>query len=557
VHVKAMPGVGLSSATSSGLLTLWRSDAWTRARRAASARGVVRLALTSLAVAAAIAWLNRHHIEQQDIYLGVYLPMADYFRGGPLPAVITYPLWGYPALLAFLPTPAITSVALQVLLAVGLVVALDAMMAPLIASRRLARTLCVAAIPVWSLASLKLADPWAAMLGAFAVVALARALTLRRLRWAVASGACFGAALNFRSDLVGVLPVLFAVLALLAPRLAWSRRREIVVTAGVAFAAIVPWGLFRVAHGEPFGISSTNGGMVLCNALGFEGNPWGIVGTDLERVYDVRRALGPDASPVSVEGDRYLRGRALGLIRAHPEQYARKVLHDLVASVALGSYGMEVEPFLHEDDSVRFGVLKEQLKLQLGMAPNTEDIERFRRAGVWSDAPTLASIPTRVLLAAGLRTANSLLTGAFLLVTLMASLWIIVADRRWLERPAVATLLAAFLSTWGFVCATWYQPRYTNGLYVLGLPILLIALESVRSRHDARDRIRKSRFVFLRFLADAASTANTRCTRWERVDCECTVSSKSVAKHAANPGIALPIASATSAECVPELAGLA
>jgi len=481
-----MPGADLSPAPSSDVIPIWRSDTRPHPRRAESARRLARLALACLVVAAAIAWLNRHHIEQQNIYRFNYLPMAEYFRGGPRPALITYPLWGYPALLAFLPAPAITSVALQVLLAVALVVALYATMAPFVASRRLARALCVGAVPVWSLASLKLADPWATLLGAFGVLALARALALRRLRWALASGACFGAALNFRSDLVSVLPLLVVVLALLAPRLAWSRRREIAVTVAVAFVAIVPWGLFRVAEDEPFGISSTNGGMVLYSALGFAGNPWGIVGIDRERVWDVQRALGPDARPASVEGDRYLRARAFALIREHPLQYVRKVLHDFAASVALGSYGIEVEPFLREDDFLRFEVLKEQLKLAVGMAPNTHDIDGFRRAGVWSDAPTLASIPWRVLLAAGLRSANSLVTGAFLLATLLASLWIVVADRRWLERPVVVTLLAAFLSTWGFVCAVWYQPRYTNGLYVFGLPILLIAAESLRRHFGAR-----------------------------------------------------------------------
>lgn len=450
-------------------------------------------------MAVAVAWLNRRHVAQLGVLETHYLGLARWFQGGDPPAVFTYPLWGYPALLAFLPWPTFTTVALQVGLAVALALALYATIAPLVASRRLARVLCVAAVPLWSIASVRLADPWSVILGCFGVLALARAAAQASARWAIASGVCFGLALNFRSDNLLVLPLLPALLALLAPRLAWARRRELVLAVAVALVAMVPWGLFRVSHGEPFGISSSNGGMVLYNALGFAGNPWGIVGEDPEREAQVRAALGPGVLAHSVEGDRWLRAQALALIREQPGQYVRKVVHDFVASIAFGAYGIETEPWLTGDDRLRFEVLKEQLKLRLGVAPNPLDIERFRRAGAWSDAPSLDSVPPRVWLAAGLRTLNAIATGAFLLAVLLASGWILFADRRWLAHPQIAVLLAGLFASWGLLCAFWYQPRHANVLYVLGAPIVVAAVDGVRERLAQVRRRRETRRLIRSF----------------------------------------------------------
>jgi hypothetical protein len=125
-------------------------------------------------------------------------------------------------------------------------------------------------------------------------------------------------------------------------------------------------------------------------------------------------------------------------------------------------------------------VLKEQLKLRLGMAPNANDVARFQRAGVWTDS--LAEMPATVWVAAALRAGNAAVTGAFLLLSLLAGFWLVLADRGRLARPEVAVLLAALVACWGAVCAVAYQPRFTNLLYVLGAPIVLVALDGLRER---------------------------------------------------------------------------
>lgn len=230
-----------------------RSDLDSRA--ADDARPTVGMAAWCLAAAGAVALANRGAVEQSTVYQNHYLGLARYFEGGRPPAEFTYPMWGYPAVLAWLPNAESISITLQVLLAVALMLALYATAARFVAYRPFARVLCVAALPVWSLASVRLADPWSMIFGAFGMLALARALGQGRVGWALASGACFGAALNFRSDFLIVLPLFLVVLAAIAPRIAWARRRELLVAMTLAVVSLVPWGIFRVVHGAPFGLT--------------------------------------------------------------------------------------------------------------------------------------------------------------------------------------------------------------------------------------------------------------------------------------------------------------
>ena len=50
------------------------------------------------AVGLVVAYLNRHHVEQQSNYT-IYVAMANYYRGLQHLEVLTYPTWGYPFVL--------------------------------------------------------------------------------------------------------------------------------------------------------------------------------------------------------------------------------------------------------------------------------------------------------------------------------------------------------------------------------------------------------------------------------------------------------------------------
>jgi hypothetical protein len=447
-----------------------------------------RVALACLAVAAAIAWVNRHETLQSGILHGEYQKMALFLAGKGPRAVISYPLWGYPALLAVLPYPTETSVVIQVLLAVGAVLAIRALVAPHVRSHRLLDVLCVAAVPWWCLASVRLADPYSAIGGVFAVVALSQAIARRSVGWAALAGVAFGLALNVRTDLLAVAVVLPGLVAVLAPPLRGPALRAGAVSAGIALTLLLPWGIFRVVNGAPFGITSTNAGMVLYNSLGFNGNAWGIVANDRLREQEVKAVFGPEFDAASPEGNRYLTRGALEAIESRPLEFVHKVAKAFLSTLEFGFYGIEVEPFLHGDESQRFEVLKEQLKQVVGAKANPVDIASFRKQGLWDEHFSVRSVPFKMWMVAALPIFNSGLSAMFLLASIAASAWIVGFDRAVLARPEVVVPLAAFWSIWGFVCLIQYEPRQINVLYVLAIPFLAVAWDGATARLVSRSR---------------------------------------------------------------------
>src|SRR5262245_29463643 len=153
----------------------------------------VKLGLACLAVGGFVAWLNRYHELQSGIYNGRYLPLAKYLHGEAEQPLITYPLWGYPLLLSWLPSPEITSIALQLIIGTITIVLVYSSAVPYLRFRAPLTILIVMAVPWYALASVKLADPYAASLGVMAICLLARAVETRGLRWSIASGILFGA----------------------------------------------------------------------------------------------------------------------------------------------------------------------------------------------------------------------------------------------------------------------------------------------------------------------------------------------------------------------------
>jgi hypothetical protein len=440
---------------------------------------MARIALACGLVAAAVVWINRDNLAQFGILRGRYQPLADWFAGGPPPPSWTCPPWGYPWLLHLFSMPQL--LVLQGALAVATMVALWALLARTTRSPRLLGFLCIAAVPWWVLASLKLADYWSAAFGVLGVLGLVRVAQTGAWRWVIAAGAAFGLSLAFRSEFFGIvlaIPVGLAIVSRDMLRMRWPSLAGVVA---ITIALAVPWGLFRVHHGAPFGILSSNLGLGAYNALGFPGNAWGIVPGDQLRAEEVEAALGPGVATTSYEGDRWLVDQMLERMRERPDEYVRKVLHLFRASLTYGFHGISVEPFLQEGDARRYEVLKEQLKQRAGARVNPLDVAEFRRSGEWQDDFSLRDVPPRLWAMAALPIANSLLSLVYLLGVIAASAWLVATDRARLARPEVAIPFVALGTMWAVLCLTQWEPRQANVLYPLGIPLWIAGAESLRS----------------------------------------------------------------------------
>jgi len=448
----------------------------------------IKLGLACIAVAGIVAWLNRYHELQSGIFNGRYLALAKYLQGEAEQPLITYPLWGYPLLLSWLPSPDITSIALQLTLAVITLVLVYSSAAPCLRVQAPLVILSLIAVPWYALASVKLADIYAASFGVMAICLLARAVKTQEVRWSVATGIVLGASLNFRSDFLAIFCILLLLVFAFSPGTAVSNWKRLLIAIGLALVLLLPWGLFRVYEGKSFGITSTNAGMVLYNSLGFPGNAWGIILSDDVRTREINEALGFGIDPASDRGNAFFRKRFLAAIMSDPLELCHKVAYNLVASLKLGFYTIETWTFLSEDERFQFEVLKEQLKFFAGAKPYLVRIEDFRKRGLWDENFSLASITPRQWALVAYPIVNSALSALYLTALLISVGGILVFDRTRLREPIFLFCLVGTLSVFSLIALMQYEPRQANVLYPLGMPLIVILFEWIARAKKARPR---------------------------------------------------------------------
>lgn len=446
----------------------------------ATRRETVQVGVASFFVAAFVSWLNADNDLQGTVYRHDYLGLARFLRGEGDVEVFTYPVWGFPAVLAATHYSAFWTVALQCLVASVALAALYGSAARCVRSRPLLAFLCIVALPWFALASAKSADIWSAGLGVFAVVCLARMFEERSSGYAILAALLLGLSLHFRSDYLAFVVALPLGVLVLAPRYLRPHAMHFACIAVVALLTVVPWGFFRVAHGAPFGITSTNAGMAMVNSLGFQGNRWGIVSNDRVRRAEILEALGPEVPAHSVEGNAFFQARWRQAVAENPGEFARKVGKNWVTTVMYGFYGIETEPYLEGQDVVAYDVLKEQLKSMAGARANPVDIEAFREQGLWDEDFSLSDVPARLWMIASLRLVTVALSSFYLLVLLVALGRLVFFDRPRLAEPMLLSCAIAVLYTFALLGLLQNEPRQANVLYVLGIPLVVDLVDRLR-----------------------------------------------------------------------------
>ena len=166
-----------------------------------------------------VAYLNRHHVEQQSNYT-IYVTMANYYRGLQHLDVLTYPTWGYPFVLILIRRYDLVAIP-QVLLASVAMTALFVRLRAELPARRALALLFLLALPWYLLHSVKWPLSFAASFHVLGVVVLERALRTNSLVAGLAAGLFFGAGLYFRSEFL-FLPLFLLMIGLLSrllPRL--------------------------------------------------------------------------------------------------------------------------------------------------------------------------------------------------------------------------------------------------------------------------------------------------------------------------------------------------
>ena len=444
-------------------------------------RDWLRWTLVFVVLGLSIAYLNRNYASERGILLNHHIPLAAHFLADGVRDVTTYPLWGYALLIAAVGSG--WGLGILQVVASSATLALFALVlrGTFPNHRRLLAVVLLAALPWHFLHSVHWPNSPAAVLVLCGCLALLYSAETKRLAWALLGGTLLGVSLNFRPDGL-LLPVAIAAIwgigrlrgpgtASVEPgttNRAHLDPRALLVFASAGWLLVLPWAIHY--HGETgrYSATSSNGGMVAFISLGqLPGNPWGVVHQDAYAT-EVLQASGVQTPAWSETGNTALMERFRSNIAQHPGAYARKVLWNWRTMLMAGFYVGDTE--LKGEEQIQLDVLRERIKLTLGVNPNQRDIEKYQKMGVWENqnpSPGALAVLGWQLVGAGL--------GALFLLVALAGM--VSHPKRILAEPLLQICAALVLYQIAMVGALQYQPRHMNGVFLFLIPFFILAIE--------------------------------------------------------------------------------
>lgn len=438
-------------------------------------RDWLRFTLVFAVIGLPVAYLNRTHVIERTILRLHHIPLSEYLRGEGERVVTTYPLWGYALLISVVGSDWGLLILQIVFSSATLALFLLVLRAALPEHRQLQAGILIAALPWYFLHSVYWPDSPAITLVLCAALALLYGYETKRLSWAAVAGVLLGLSLNFRPERL-LLPVAIFAIWLLSrgmgerrPGAAPGLRLAALLSfACVSWALLIPWAIHYHAETGRYSVTSSNGGMVAYISLGqLPGNPWGVMSDD-RYAGEVLRAAGVQEPAWSDTGGEVLMQRFRQGVRSHPGAYAQKILWNLRSMLMAGFY--VGDPRLPDEEWEQLDVLRERIKLALGVNPNLREIEEYRQKGVWEHpkpAPRAVALLVWQLVGTAL--------GALFLLIALAGM--ISVPRRILAEPLLLICAAIVLYQIALVGALLYHPRHMNGIFVFLVPFFVIGVD--------------------------------------------------------------------------------
>jgi len=283
-----------------------------------------------------IVFLNFHHQKEQSIVSGHYVPYADWIKGTGDRQILTYPMWGYPAIIALLgSTNAVLFVqAFFSVLVLYMAYIRSCSLFPL--PSRTFMFLFMFPLPWYFLHAVRWATSPAVLLGTCSLVLLSK----NRLVLSIIAGVLMGLSFNFRSDWLGI-PLVLSFVSLVhfkSNKLPVNFFQVFVFTA-LSYLMLIPWLIFSSTVSNYPSLTSSNSGMVAFITLGqLPSNPWGVIHEDSYARVELEKRGYVDVAPYSSEGSRVLGMAWRESIKAHPVAFVKKCVVNFAVLVAGGFY---------------------------------------------------------------------------------------------------------------------------------------------------------------------------------------------------------------------------
>jgi hypothetical protein len=445
-------------------------------RTAARRNRALGYLLVFLLAHAVIAYLNRHHGEQQTNYFTEYVEMARYYKGEVTREILTYPMWGYPFVLLLLPRFDLVTVPQVVLGALAETLLLLRLREEIPKYRQLLTVLFLAAGPWYLLHSVKWPQSFAASFVVFGILLLDRSLRTNSTSIGLIAGVVLGVALYFRSEFL-YLPLFIAVLSVFArfaPKsLPCIPVRPVLACAIAAWSVLIPWSIHYYKQTGHFSLTASQRGIVAFISLGqLPSNPWGAVFQD-EYAYDYLRSQGINFQPQSDSGDRILFTEFKRRVKAHPIAFVKKMAWNGLSTLVSGFYSGDI--LLSAEQQRQEDLLKTRFKSLTIFGPSGIMELRHNTAprAFWKFLYWVAA------------------KGIGSLFVILSTIGLVCALVRGFSSPLL-TLLGAYILYQDLllvVLAT--EPRYLNGLYLAMVPFFIVSVTCVNSllrRPVTRDR---------------------------------------------------------------------
>jgi hypothetical protein len=413
------------------------------------------------AVGLLVAYLNRHHVEQQFNYT-IYVDMANYYRGLQHLDVLTYPTWGYPLVLILIRRYDLVVIPQVLLASVAMTALCLRLRTELAPNRRAVAVLFLLALPWYLLHSVKWPLSFAASLSVLGLVVLERALRTHSLGAGVAAGMFFGAGLYFRSEFL-FLPLfllMVGVLSRVVPKLPKLPLPPLAACAALAWIILIPWGVHYREQTGHFSLTASQGGIVAFISLGqLPRNPWGAVYED-EYAYAYLAQVAPQLLANSHTADRVLIDEFKRRVKAEPMAFAAKMVWNGAISLVSGFYGGEIPLSPAQWEQFRATKRRPWTAVLPALSGELAVEMRTRVAFIYWLAAKTAGTAIVLLSMAGL----------------MLMLW------RGTQSPLLLLLASTIAYQWLLFMVLSTEPRYKNGLYLYMVPFVVIAGQAARLR---------------------------------------------------------------------------
>jgi hypothetical protein len=436
--------------------------------------------LAAIGVAVTLAGLLLSH--PRGAVFGSIVEIAAWLKGGAMPAVVTWPAWGYAWLVALVPSLELVILLQACIGAVTLAALATTLRISMPRQGTLIAVLCVLAVPWHELQVTLYPSALAGSLVLLALLSLDKAFANNDAKRALLAGVLMGLAQNFRTEFV-LLPAFVGVCSYGLRHLGIVKTpslKPLWVFITAAFTLQLPWALFYHAHTGRYSLTESNFGHVMYVSLGSDSkNPWGIEGND-QAAAEAVRDEGYSFSSLSEQGNQVLRRLVLEKVKIHPDGMVGRTIQQIRNTLmAPFSWG---EPKLDKTGARDLDVLRQELKARLGVGINVLKLKDYRSRDLYSQAKENTAAIFALLYQVGT-------VGLGCLVFLLGILGMILVLFRPDLRPAAPLL-------WFLGCTAiykvlqdvllFYQVNYLNNVYPMFLPFVAISLTTIIDRVQGR-----------------------------------------------------------------------